>query len=62
MRRLQEQGKALVFSTHDFRQGAAIARRLVALEAGRIRYSGPVGVAPLQVLRIAREGEAAPGT
>ena len=56
MRRLQEQGKAVVFSTHDFEQGAAIARRLVALEGGRIRYDGLVGMAPLTALRIAREG------
>jgi heme exporter protein A len=52
MRRLQEQGKAVVFSTHDFEQGAAIARRLVVLEEGRIRYDGPVGMAPLAALRI----------
>lgn len=45
MRRLQEQGKALIFSTHDFHQGEAIARRLVALEAGRVRYDGPVNSA-----------------
>jgi heme exporter protein A len=55
MQRLQEQGKALVFSTHDFEQGAAIARRLVALEDGRICYDGPVGMAPLAALKIARE-------
>ncbi|MFZ0961166.1 MAG: heme ABC exporter ATP-binding protein CcmA [Terriglobia bacterium] len=42
MRRLHEQGKALIFSTHDFEQGKAIARRLVALEAGKVRYDGPV--------------------
>lgn len=42
MRRLQEQGKALIFSTHDFEQGNAIARRLVALEGGKVRYDGPV--------------------
>jgi heme exporter protein A len=42
MRRLQEQGKALIFSTHDFEQGQAIAQRLVALEGGKVRYDGPV--------------------
>jgi heme exporter protein A len=42
MRQLPAQGKAVVFSTHDFERGAALARRLVALEAGRIRYDGPV--------------------
>jgi len=50
--RLPEQRKALLFSTHDFQQGAAIARRLVALEAGHLRYDGPLSVAPLQALRI----------
>jgi heme exporter protein A len=47
LRQLQGQGKGVVFSTHDFEQGAAIARRLVALEDGRIRYDGPVAMAPL---------------
>jgi heme exporter protein A len=42
MRQLPAQGKAVVFSTHDFERGAALARRLVTLEAGRIRYDGPV--------------------
>lgn len=42
MRKLYDQGKGLVFSTHDFEQGKAIARRLVAVEAGKIRYDGPV--------------------
>jgi heme exporter protein A len=46
MRRLQGQGKALIFSTHDFEQGRAIARRLVALESGKIRYDGPIDSAP----------------
>ena len=44
MRQLPAQGRAVVFSTHDFERGAALARRLVALEAGRIRYDGPVGI------------------
>jgi heme exporter protein A len=43
MRQLPAEGKAVVFSTHDFARGAALARRLVALEAGRIRYDGPLG-------------------
>ena len=43
MRQLPAQGKAVVFSTHDFDRGVALARRLVTLEAGRIRYDGPVG-------------------
>ena len=46
LRGLPPQGKAVVFSTHDFDQGAAIAQRLVALEAGRVRYDGPMSTAP----------------
>ena len=42
MRSQREQGKALIFSTHDFEQGKAIAQRLVALEGGKVRYDGPV--------------------
>jgi len=52
MRSLREQGKALIFSTHDFEQGRAIARRLVAVEGGKIRYDGPFDSAPLAALRI----------
>jgi heme exporter protein A len=44
LRRLAEQGNAVIFSTHDFAQGASIAGRLVALEKGRLRYDGPVTV------------------
>jgi heme exporter protein A len=52
MRNLSAQGKALIFSTHDFEQGRAIARRLVAVEGGKIRYDGPMSTAPLEALRI----------
>ncbi|MFB3922219.1 MAG: heme ABC exporter ATP-binding protein CcmA [Terriglobia bacterium] len=52
LRRLPEQGKALVFSTHNFEQGAALAERLVALEGGRLRFDGPLRMAPLDALRI----------
>ena len=55
--RLPEQGKALMFSTHDFAQGAALAERLVALERGRVRYDGPLSQAPLSLLGIAEKGE-----
>jgi heme exporter protein A len=51
MRSLQGQGKALIFSTHDFEQGKAIARRLVALEGGKLRYDGPMSTAALAALR-----------
>ena len=44
--RLPEEGKGLVFSTHDFGQGASIARRMVALEKGQVRYDGPLIAAP----------------
>jgi len=42
MLKLPGEGRTVVFSTHDFARGAALARRLVTLEAGRIRYDGPV--------------------
>ncbi len=47
MRRLPEQGKALIFSNHNFEQGASIAGRLVALEQGRVYYDGPMAGAPV---------------
>lgn len=50
--RVPERGKALVFSTHDFAQGARAARRLVALAEGRIRYDGPLNAAPFAALGI----------
>jgi len=52
--RLPAQGKALVFSAHDFELGAAIARRLVALEKGSVRYDGELRDAPLGTLGIRR--------
>ncbi len=54
LRRLPEQNKALLFSTHDFEQGAALAGRLIALKAGRVRYDGPMDTAPFKSLGIAR--------
>ncbi|MGH9406999.1 MAG: heme ABC exporter ATP-binding protein CcmA [Terriglobia bacterium] len=47
LRTLAHQGKAVVFSTHSFAQGAAIASRCVLLERGRVRYDGPVDRAPV---------------
>ncbi len=55
LRRLTEQGKTLVFSTHDFEEGAPLARRLVILERGRVRYDGQLSSAPLDVLGIDRK-------
>jgi heme ABC exporter ATP-binding subunit CcmA len=52
--RLPAEGKGLVFSTHHYDQGAAIARRLVALERGRIKYDGAVERAPEPILSAAR--------
>jgi len=43
LERLPDEGKALIFSTHNYHQGASIARRLVSLERGRVKYDGPVG-------------------
>ena len=37
---LAAQGKALIFSTHDFELGKTMARRLVRLEAGKVKYDG----------------------
>lgn len=51
LRRLAGQGKAVVFSTHRFAQGAAIASRCVLLERGRVRYDGPPGQAPVAAER-----------
>ncbi len=56
LRRLEGQGKALIFSTHDFEQGKAIARRMVALEGGKVRYDGPVDLAPIAALRAGERG------
>jgi heme exporter protein A len=55
LRQLPGQGKAVVFSTHDFERGAALARRLVALEAGRILYDGPLALVPRNLLRVTAE-------
>lgn len=55
LRQLPAQGKAVVFSTHDFKRGAALARRLVALEAGWIRYDGPLSLLPRNLLRATQE-------
>jgi len=52
LKRLPGQGKTLVFSSHDYEQGAALARRLVALEDGRVRYDGPLSLAPHAALCI----------
>jgi heme exporter protein A len=52
LRSLTSQDKALIFSTHDFEQGAAIARRLIALDHGQIRYDGPLSEAARERLGI----------
>lgn len=52
---LPKQDKALVFSTHNFAQGTELARRLVALDGGRVRYDGPLRLAPLEALGIKPE-------
>jgi heme exporter protein A len=46
LRNLRNEDKGLVFSTHQFEQGASIAMRLIVLERGRIRYDGPAAGAP----------------
>ncbi len=52
LRRLPEQGKSVVFSTHNFDQGASIAKRLVVMAAGRVKFDGPLNLAPLDSLGI----------
>lgn len=54
LRRLPEQGKSVVFSTHNFDQGAALAKRLVVMAAGRVKFDGPLAMAPLESLGIRR--------
>lgn len=57
MRDLPRQGKAVIFSTHGFSEGSALADRLLALDRGRLRYDGPLCDAPLAALGIARPEE-----
>ncbi|MBI4164440.1 MAG: ABC transporter ATP-binding protein [Acidobacteria bacterium] len=52
LRRLPGEGKTVVFSTHNFDQGASLARRLVVMAAGRVQFDGPLGMAPLDSLGI----------
>jgi|SRR5437762_4469305 len=49
---VRAEGKALVFSTHDFAQGAQVAGRLLALAQGAVQYDGPMAGAPLAKLGI----------
>jgi len=56
LQRLPEQGKALIFSAHDFERGAAIARRLVVLEKGMVKYDGELNSAPLAELGVRTVG------
>ena len=51
-RTTRDEGKALVFSTHDFAQGARLAGRLLALARGAVQYDGPMASAPLARLGI----------
>jgi heme ABC exporter ATP-binding subunit CcmA len=55
LRQLPAQGRAVVFSTHDYERGTALVRRLVALEAGRILYDGPLALVPRNLLRVTAE-------
>jgi ABC-type multidrug transport system ATPase subunit len=51
--RLPSKGKALIFSTHDFAQGAAVAKRLVVIQRGQVRYDGPLSGAPSEAFGVA---------
>lgn len=55
LRQLPEEGKAVIFSTHHYAEGASIAFRLVALDQGRVRYDGPLTEAPPGVLHVERD-------
>lgn len=46
LRRLPEDGKAVMFSTHEYARGISIAPRVVLLRQGRIQYDGPAAGAP----------------
>ncbi len=50
--RLPAEGKALIFSTHDFSQGVKLAGRLAAMDKGRLLYDGVLAQAPLESLGI----------
>jgi len=52
--RLPQEGKALIFSTHNYAQGISLARRVVALERGRIKYDGPVELVPAALIAAAQ--------
>jgi heme exporter protein A len=54
LKRLPREGKALVFSTHSYSQGASIARRVVALEKGQVRYDGAVETMPEETVAAAQ--------
>ncbi len=60
LRQLPMQGKAVIFSTHDFAQGASIASRMLELDRGAVRYDGAMTDAPWAALR-ARPEEAVRG-
>jgi heme exporter protein A len=51
LRGLHDEGKGLIFSTHQFSQGVSIGLRLIMLERGRVRYDGSPQAAPLAVAR-----------
>jgi heme exporter protein A len=44
---LRERGKSLIFSTHDFAQGAALAKRVILIQRGHARYEGPPSEVPV---------------
>lgn len=60
LRRLADEGKAVIFSTHRFAQSAGIARRCVLLERGRVRFDGAIEEAPRASFAIEKEEVAPP--
>ena len=51
---LPDTGKGLVFSTHSFAQGASIARRVVVLDRGQVKYDGAVEALPPELHPVER--------
>jgi ABC-2 type transport system ATP-binding protein len=55
LRTLRDSGMAILFSTHDFDQAAAVADRAAIMVAGHLRKEGPVGALIHSVFGDARE-------
>ena len=52
--RLPQEGKGVVFSTHNYEQGASIAGRVVVLDKGQVKYDGAAAMLPPEIAAAAR--------